>query len=340
VNPVIAVRSPKRGFTLVELLVVIAIIGVLVSLLLPAIQAAREAARRTQCSNNLKQMTIATLNYENGLKELPPIYVFLYPAAQYPNGPPDPATSDPPFPAHGIHIYLLPFMENQPVYDSYDFTKPWNNIANQRARDTLIPDFICPTAPAPLERRKISNVDVGAYTDYTTDGRVSPALACVLETAGIKDRTDWSGLFTGPPEYFDYDTTNCPPGNLKGQTGRTFLRLVTDGLSHTIMFVPDAGRPSYWVDGQNHDFELGAFDFIGGARWADPDTEFWSHNACAGGTSMINCNNSNEIYSFHVGGGMFSFADGSVHFIADTIDGDVQVSLITRAGDDTVKDFN
>lgn len=310
----------RSAFTLVELLVVIAIIGILVALLLPAVQAAREAARRTQCINNLKQMTIATLNYENGLKELPPIYSFLTKT--------DPLTTNPPAPSHGLHVFLLPYIEYQAVQDSYDFKQSWLGPNNRNAIATLIPEFICPSAPAPVERLKYGPTDVGAYTDYTTNGRVSPTAVCVLLAAGLKDRPDWSGLFTGPPEYLDYDTGGCPTGNLKGQTGRTYLRLVTDGLSHTIMYVPDAGRPNYYIDGQLQTTSAG------GARWADADTEFWSHNLCAGGTSMMNCNNENEMYSFHQGGGNYSFADGSVHFLADSLDGDLQVSLITRAGDD------
>src|SRR4051812_26617482 len=92
-----------RGFTLVELLVVIAIIGILVALLLPAIQAAREAARRSQCINNMKQFTIAALNYENSRKQLPRLYTWL------------PGNTNISLPDIGFHIYLLPYMEYQSV---------------------------------------------------------------------------------------------------------------------------------------------------------------------------------------------------------------------------------
>jgi len=116
--------------------------------------------------------------------------------------------------------------------------------------------------------------------------------------------------------------------------------MATDGLSHTIMYSPDAGRPDYYQDGHavnpnpKRDADGTPYD-TWGSRWASPDTEFWTHNICAGGNSLINCNNYNEIYSFHVGGAVFSFADGSVHFIADNIEVDVQASLITRAGEDS-----
>jgi prepilin-type processing-associated H-X9-DG protein len=109
------------------------------------------------------------------------------------------------------------------------------------------------------------------------------------------------------------------------------------------MYSPDAGRPDYYQDGHpKYDPTLldgdGSYNDKTGSRWASPDTEFWSHNICAGGTSLINCNNGNEIYSFHVGGAQFSFADGSVHFVADSLDIEVQISLITRAGEDEIRD--
>ncbi|HEX3598893.1 MAG TPA: DUF1559 domain-containing protein, partial [Lacipirellulaceae bacterium] len=305
-------NARHRGFTLVELLVVIAIIGILVALLLPAIQAAREAARRSQCVNNLKQMTLAALNFENAKKQFPRITTYLKPY-------PDSKGTDP---AHGMHLFLLPYMEYQPVYDAYDQTKLWSNVANnKKAAATNIPEFICPTAPAIGERSvedKVRDPQSG-YADYAVNGRVAPDAVCLLKAVGIPDRPDWSGFFTGVPESADFDTTGCPAGVLTKQTGITMFRQCTDGTSHTIMFSPDAARPDYYVDGRPRP-DLKSPADVTGSRWASPDTEYWSHNLCAGGTSIINCNNNNENYSFHVGGGMFSFADGSVHFIADDLD--------------------
>jgi prepilin-type N-terminal cleavage/methylation domain-containing protein len=327
----VAVTERKRlAFTLVELLVVIAIIGILVALLLPAVQAAREAARRSQCQNNLKQMTIATLNYENAKGVLPVLYTFL-----------NPHTNASP-PAHGVHIWILPYMEYQPVYDSYDFTHLWSSIYNnEKACGTDIPEFICPSAPPIMDRdREIPNgrdKNVRAYTDYAINGRISPTAVCVLlAIPGFRDRADWANLFTGVPEYADFDTNHCPPGVLKHQSGITKLKMCTDGLSHTIMWSPDAGRPNKWQDGKMTPFDSTNYNtFATGSRWASPDTEYWTHNICAGGNAMFNCNNDNETYSFHIGGGYFSFADGSVHFVSDNVDVDVQVSLHTRAGEDS-----
>ncbi len=118
----------RNAFTLVELLVVIAIIGILVSLLLPAVQAAREAARRMQCSNNLKQLGLATHNYLSAHSRLPLCL----------NG-----TSKP----LSVHAYLLPFMEQTALYNQVDFKTSWNSPTNVVAMGTSVPTFNCPSEP-------------------------------------------------------------------------------------------------------------------------------------------------------------------------------------------------
>jgi type II secretory pathway pseudopilin PulG len=303
---------------------VIAIIGILVALLLPAIQAAREAARRSQCSNNLKQMTLATLNYENAKQELPPIYVYI--------------DDDQNKPKHGFHVYILPYMEYQGLADQYRDNLRWFDEPNKTLALTNIPEFVCPTAPAPSERPNAgSTAPIGGYADYGINGRLSPQSRCTLLASGTKDRPDWSGLFTGGEAFstgnWAVDCPSDPPGSQKPlpkQTGKTYLRLATDGLSHTIMFSPDAGRPFNFEDGQLLP------GVAGGSQWADPAHEWWSHDLCRGATSIMNCNNRDENYSFHIGGGMYSLADGSVQFISDNIDLDPMISLVTRSGDDLI----
>ena len=120
-------RSASRGFTLVELLVVIAIIGILVALLLPAVQAAREAARRMSCSNNMKQVALACHNYMDTHKEFPPPY--------------DRS------PETNIIANILPYMEQQQIADIYDYDLDWDHANNRQAVETEIAMVRCPTAP-------------------------------------------------------------------------------------------------------------------------------------------------------------------------------------------------
>jgi prepilin-type N-terminal cleavage/methylation domain-containing protein len=232
-------RTVRRcAFTLVELLVVIAIIGILVALLLPAIQAAREAARRSQCSNNLKQMTQAALNFENSKKELPPVYV----ASNDRDWLPPTAVASPKRYMHGMHIFLLPYMERQATFDLYDFAVDWVNVNNKQATEIDIPEFVCPSAPP----------RIGLWVaDYGINGRLWPNAACILMATGIPNRHDWCGMFSGS-EIYQYLIVDCAGVKVvrPGQNGHTPLTLITDGMSHTIMFSPDAGRPYRYIAGE------------------------------------------------------------------------------------------
>ena len=127
--------ATRRAFTLVELLVVIAIIGILVALLLPAVQAAREAARRAQCTNNLKQLGLALQNYHSAKKEFPPGMMrdLAGGKGNY---------ADPRFSVHGL---LLPYMENQPLYDQLNWKSSWETNVHTAVRRTKIPEFLCPS---------------------------------------------------------------------------------------------------------------------------------------------------------------------------------------------------
>ncbi|MEM9658278.1 MAG: DUF1559 domain-containing protein, partial [Planctomycetota bacterium] len=129
-------RSPNAGFTLVEILVVIAIIGVLVALLLPAVQSAREAARRTQCVNNLRQSGLATMNYHDVHRRYPP-------------GRESPVSlaSRGPMVVNGFLTLILPFHEQGVLESAYDYEKGFDDLANEVVGNAHIDVYRCPSAP-------------------------------------------------------------------------------------------------------------------------------------------------------------------------------------------------
>jgi prepilin-type N-terminal cleavage/methylation domain-containing protein/prepilin-type processing-associated H-X9-DG protein len=275
------------AFTLVELLVVIAIIGILIGILLPAIQASREAARRMQCTSNLRQIGLATLNYETVYKHFPKPYVTI------------PAN-------HSMFTLILQYMENAGTFKMINLKKNWDDPANKPAVDTDISTFVCPTAPS---GRHYVN-DYGPCLTFST--AANSALNNLLGARTIKRRNNYDGLLAV------YD--------------REFVRIkeVKDGLSHTIMLVEDGGRPYKYENRQM----LGKA--ITGSQWADRANEFIIHNSCGDNSRVFNCNNNNEIYSFHKDGCNFLYGDGSVHFHSNDIDVDAFVSLFTRAAGDIV----
>ena len=132
----------RSGFTLVELLVVIAIIGVLVALLLPAVQYAREAARRVQCSNNLRQIGIGIHNFHDAMKVAPPGAVTGAVLRE-----PHTRFSIPTGLDHGWAVFILPFTENKPLADQYKWDKDWRAPENTVVRESRVPIFQCPSAP-------------------------------------------------------------------------------------------------------------------------------------------------------------------------------------------------
>jgi prepilin-type N-terminal cleavage/methylation domain-containing protein/prepilin-type processing-associated H-X9-DG protein len=156
----------RRAFTLIELLVVVAIIGVLVALLLPAVQAARETSRRTHCANNLRQIGLALHGYESTHEVFPPAY-----------------TRDP---GHNVLTFLLPQLELDAIAEAYDFSVPWDDPANARATRVDLAPFVCPSAPD--GRRYVA--------DYTTCGYIVSTIRDKLMAEGhVGPREDWSGLF-------------------------------------------------------------------------------------------------------------------------------------------------
>ncbi len=324
------------GFTLVELLVVIAIIGTLMAVLLPAVQMARESSRRNQCQNNLKQLGLAILQYEARFKRFPPAATGV---------PDDPSTE---YPRHSIITYILPFFEEKALYDKIDLKQHWNVPPNEQLiRDIHLGGLlICPSAPR-TRRQKVGSqittedISQNQVSDYApsqslgfssdpTESYGGFVISPLRQLLGNAVRTDQRGdpLTSGPANTRWLGVLQRFP-NLK--TGRVVAANVRDGQSNTFMYFEVAGRPDHFVNGRMvSDVEMAP---ITSFRWGSTSLPITTDRFCAG-NSMVNCENNDEVYSFHSGGANVVMADGSVQFLKDSIEAEPFVSLYTMAGED------
>jgi len=336
--------SSSTGFTLVELLVVIAIIGILVALLLPAIQAAREAARRSTCQSNMKQLGLGTLNYESTRKRFP--YAKFQELV--------PTGGRPECIRHTTMPYLLMYVEEAALASQWDFKKDWENkdptktFDNYRLSQTQIPVFRCPTAPQERAGVDPANPALTVANSGAVDYRVCDtfALSCTNKPGGkcaLQDLIDAGKVEKRPNSNGRYDGLlyNTITDRNTCQTGPSArIKDVTDGLSQTMLWFETGGAPLYYENGRQvvSGRPSGGVsgETQGGDSWANHENWYAIHDRC--GDSFFNCNNNEEIYSFHNGGAMYTFGDGSVRFIVTSIDPDVFVSLFTRDSGDIVKD--
>jgi len=312
----------RCGFTLVELLVVIAIIGVLVALLLPAIQAARESSRRMDCANNLKQIATGLQNYAGANRGY-------LPAAW---------RSDRKFPPYadklGIGLRrwdefswratLLPFVEEKNVFDQLDFSRSSMDPVNRKAASTPLNIYLCASTPESpryattvgMSGGEITGVQAG-LGDYSCVRRV------------IKNG-DLAGAFHGTEAFFGFG-----PAAHKG--GR--LVQIRDGLSHTVFIVESAGREHLYQNGiktgpQTSALNLWSAEAVGVVGDGSIDA-----GDLGSSESGINGQNWAGVYSFHPVGANVALADGSVRFLAEETSPDALTALLTRDGDPKTKSF-
>lgn len=244
----------RRAFTLVELLVVIAIIGILVGLLLPAVQQAREAARRMQCSNNLKQLGLAVHNFESARKQVP---TSLRPPSNVSGSGEQSRVS--------VLTDLLPYLEYSTVYNNYNKSINWNQGSNVALSQTRIPTFICPSNPeggvldtAPPGSNPAFVPGIAATTDYSPIFGIAPGVFTQLLGLSAPPETykDPAEVYAGVSAPYTYvrgffpkNAIINPSTGLQTNRGYTFSN-VTDGLSNTIAIAESAGRPFVYVNGK------------------------------------------------------------------------------------------
>jgi prepilin-type N-terminal cleavage/methylation domain-containing protein/prepilin-type processing-associated H-X9-DG protein len=330
----------RSGFTLIELLVVIAIIAILIGLLVPAVQKVREAAARAQCQNNLKQIGIALHGYHDVKKYLPPYgYDFTYnPRPTNPLGDQRQGHS-----ALGV---ILPYLEQgnvlNAVHIEYSVIDPANwppNWGTAVGGLTVVPVYICPSTPG-------RQIDYGPYfvskgvpdkgpmplggTDYAAIRGIHANFrnACAPDSPlpSGADALGAMGVFG-----------QMAPEGLT--VGRVRIQQITDGTSNTMIVGEVAGRQQVYAKGKpispNGPGQVG---WTLNAAWADYNTYIrvrgFSNDGTIqdGGCCCVNCNNVNQIYSFHAGGANALRGDGSVQFLGDQTPPGIVAGLITRAG--------
>ena len=283
----------RTGFTLVELLVVVAIIGILIALLLPAIQAARASAQRVQCLNNLKQLSLAQAAHESAHG------YFAYPV-------------DKAGPERSWSIPLLSYIGHSELYDRYQFKKHWYDPANAPVITTPVVTFICPSSTTEGKRLYSGVTDKGkAYTAYIGDYAACRQVKSSLKTAGL--------------------VSVVGDGIVSKDLKRRALD-VADGLSNTIMFGERAGGPMHYVNRATTTSTAPSDGLCWGARANYMQLEgYQSDGVTSPGPRAMNANN-DEFYSFHPGSANFSFGDGSVRTIEETISIDAFAALLTASG--------
>lgn len=285
------VRRRSRAFTLVELLVVIAIIGVLIALLLPAVQAARATARRTACLNNLKQIALACHQYDQTHSQLPPA-----------------KTSSTATDNTGTFVVILPFLEQSSAYRLFNFSKTYKDVANQQVVAQRIGVYLCPEMKLTYDVPDTGCNEFGAPGSYAVntgtrkpwevhDGSIIAPGSGITSVAGISGADGSAATFLiGELDYglSNYYWPLCKPaGTVKGGETR-------------------------WAVGYP------------GVTWGSTFGKFNAERL------ITDSNEYSTFRSDHAGGANFAFVDGSVHFVADTIDDATLDAQATRAGGEAI----
>lgn len=321
-EPIVRQRA-RCGFTLIELLVVIAIIAVLIALLLPAVQQAREAARRTQCKNNLKQLGLAVHNYESSFGCFPPGQIRVNFAAT------------PKVRGWSLFVQLLPMFDQASLYDQWDFNDP---LANADAGRTafVLPMLLCPS-------------DVIPQNPVTSGTRAY----------GVSSYGGSGGSQTHPPASIRGDGVFASSGPATPTFPIVRIRDLTDGMTSTLLFgernhidknydtfaagglaIEPMGQWGWWAPSGGmyglSDVTMSTFAPI---NYEIPSDMTSSGMSAATFTSTWDASRVGSFGSQHVGGAQFCLGDGSTRFISENIDSTVYRALGTRAGGEVVGEY-
>lgn len=337
-----SLRRTDRGFTLIELLVVIAIIAILIALLLPAVQQAREAARRSQCRNNLKQIGLAIQNYHDAARVFPPAWMAV--------------VAPPTVGAMSLGVSLLPYMEQRALFAKYQPNAlPFNGLtapsaaitSNIAVISTPMPVWNCPSTPSvptynaaiPFPPVTLTYTAAGGDYSVTTGVRGGfSTLAYASFPGGAGGKRNGALVAAGGTVVGSGSVSSM--SNIKDGTSNTFL--LGERVSGTTIY--DAkGQPQALpasLTGQNAG---GWGDFLTGEHWIQGCGYDGLIAGCAasGGPCVINCTNARGFgfYAFHTGGCHFLMADGAVRFVNKNIAAFTAAGLITSAKGENIADF-
>lgn len=304
-------RKQTKGFTLIELLVVIAIIAILVALLLPAVQQAREAARRSSCKNNLKQIGLALHNYHDTY-------------SVFPN-----ANANSIFSGGSVFTSILPFVELGNAFDRYDFNQTNSSTANAEVVGVQIPTYLCPSMVLP---RAVPSCDGDR-------GRAPGSYAASIGSLNYNQY--WS--YYGDPR----PNLNGAIVYTDSVGGKTRFRDFTDGTSSTMMIgetaynLPDykfttSGSETVCPGASRYSFTLWSVPYPGSTTCT---TEFAFNPKDEADDSIFDSNWTRSFRSEHRGIVQFTFTDGSVKPLSENIDSDLLDALATRNGGEVVGEF-
>jgi len=335
--------SSRNGFTLIELLVVIAIIAILIALLLPAVQQAREAARRTQCKNNLKQIALAMHNYEASNNALPPSMAIV-----------PTITSNA---SWSIHGRLLPFMEQVNLYSQIDLSRAWGNfpiISNFR-----VPGYVCPSDPKSDRARDTGTNGIflmptcygfnfGTWLVYNPatgqggDGIAFPNSR--IRISSITDGTSNTLLASEVHAWTAYTRNGGPPSTTVPGNAATVALYAASGLKDRILpATQDGTGHTEWANGHSHHSGFtttltpNSNVIFVDAGVTYRNTDYASRQEGSNTTSVsYSALNSR---SYHTGIVQSALCDGSVRSFSSNIDLSIWRALGTRDGGEVLGEF-